>query len=105
MVFCKASGNMEGEYRVKFAGDAEKQLERLERSGRKAYLKKAFALLAEIAVRPRAGTGSPEHLRHQKEGKEVWSRRVNRKDRIVYHISEDERMILVTQVLGHYDDR
>jgi len=96
---------MGGKYRVKFAAEAEKQLEKLEKSGRKAYLKKAFGLLAEISAHPRTGTGTPEHMRHQKEGKEVWSRRVNRKDRIVYHISEDERKILVTQVQGHYGDR
>ena len=51
---------------------------------------------------PRAGIGKPEQLRHYEE--EVWSRRINEKDRIIYAIFEEDEFVLIQSVLGHYDD-
>jgi len=36
---------------------------------------------------------------------EVWSRRVNKGDRFIYHIDGKNKKILVTQSLGHYEDK
>ena len=52
---------------------------------------------------PRFGTGNPEQLKYY-DG-EVWSRRINKKDRFVYEIYEDEVLVVVIQALGHYQDK
>jgi len=51
-------------------------------------------------IEPRKGTGKPERLRHFE--KEVYSRRVNHKDRIVYTIYEGTKEIDITSYRGHY---
>jgi toxin YoeB len=35
---------------------------------------------------------------------EVWSREINKKDRFVYEIFEDEILVVVVQTKGHYND-
>lgn len=53
---------------------------------------------------PREGIGQPERLKHFKD-KEVWSRKIDKKNRIVYLIKDDELIILVVSMLGHYNDK
>nr|WP_246005111.1 type II toxin-antitoxin system YoeB family toxin [Kaistella antarctica] len=66
-------------------------------------MKKLEILLLELEIHPKTGTGSPEKLRYY-DG-EVWSREVNKKDRLVYEIFEKDLLVIVIQSLGHYDDR
>ena len=47
--------------------------------------------------------GAPEQLKG-KEG-QVWSRTLNKKDRIVYEVIEDEKIVIISQFLGHYEDK
>ena len=49
----------------------------------------------------REGIGKPERLRHF-EG-EVYSRRVNRKDRMVYTIYEEQKEVEISSFRGHYE--
>lgn len=49
------------------------------------------------------GLFSPERLRNGLTGH--FSRRVNRKDRYVYSIDEENRKVYVVQCMGHYGDR
>jgi toxin YoeB len=51
---------------------------------------------------PREGKGQPEQLKHY-EG-EVWSRKINKKDRLVYEIYEKTICITIIQALCHYND-
>jgi len=92
-------------YDVTFTKDALKQIKKIEKSNRKFEFNRVVKFISELESQPRTGTGNPKHLRHQKEGKEVWSRRVNKGDRFVYNIDEENKKILVTQSLGHYDDK
>ena len=63
-------------------------------------LKRINALLASIQRdEPENGLGKPEPLRH----KPGWSRRINAKDRILYHLVESGD-IRVTSLRGHYED-
>ncbi len=50
---------------------------------------------------PRKGTGKPERLKYFE--KEVFSRRVNHKDRMVYTIYEELKEIDITSFRGHYE--
>lgn len=55
--------------------------------------------LMEAALRdPYEGAGKPEHLRHM--GGNVWSRRVNEADRLVYEVFNDRVEFL--QARYHY---
>lgn len=49
---------------------------------------------------PGQGTGKPEPLKHNLSG--YWSRRLSRKDRIIYRF--DESCIYIFALGGHYDD-
>ena len=52
---------------------------------------------------PRSGTGHPEPL---KGGRDItWSRRITAHDRIIYEINDDEILVLVIDVEGHYNDK
>ncbi|MDQ3929274.1 MAG: Txe/YoeB family addiction module toxin [Chloroflexota bacterium] len=55
-------------------------------------------LMAEVMRTPFEGTGRPEHLKHL--GANVWSRRINQTDRLVYLVG-DERIDFL-QARYHY---
>ncbi len=48
----------------------------------------------------REGRGKPERLKYF--GREVYSRRINHKDRLVYTIYEDLKEIDIFSCKGHY---
>jgi toxin YoeB len=57
-------------------------------------------LVDDTLEHPTYGLGHPEHLRHL--GENVWSRRIDKKNRLVYQIIGD--VILFIQCRGHYKD-
>ena len=67
-------------------------------------MKKISELLQEIEQTPRTGTGKVEQLKYITD-REVWSRRISGKDRLVYEIKESEIIVIIIQALGHYDDK
>lgn len=67
-------------------------------STKPATLKKIFALMREIRRTPFEGTGQVERLKHI--DKNVWSRRINQLDRLVYMVEDDQINFL--QARGHY---
>ena len=67
----------------------------------KKTLKKINTLLKEVQRTPFEGTGKPEPLKGNLEGK--WSRRINDKDRLVYEVLDGT--IIVQQCKGHYNDK
>ncbi|MGC4128642.1 MAG: Txe/YoeB family addiction module toxin [Bergeyella sp.] len=92
-----------GKYFVKLSPKAEDDLKRLKKSGRKSDINKVDAVFKELSENPREGTGKPEQLKYYSS--EVWSRRLNQKDRIVYQIQDFEIRVLVLNILGHYSDK
>ena len=79
-------------YRINFLKTANEDLDWFRKNNRKNYIK-CFDLVREVITHPREGIGKPERLRYFK--KEVYSRRVNLKDRMVYTIYEDIKEILI----------
>jgi toxin YoeB len=49
------------------------------------------------------GTGHPEPLKHDLSG--LWSRHINKKDRIIYKVEEDVVTVFVLSAIGHYLDK
>lgn len=67
----------------------------------KKISKRINALLKEINRTPYQGTGQPEPLKYDLSG--YWSRRIDRKNRLVYRVEGDD--IRVLQCGSHYDDK
>jgi toxin YoeB len=68
--------------------------------GNKAVLKKVEIIFRELENHPYTGTGQPEKLKHELAG--YYSRRINRKDRIIYKVDEDIVTVIVVSAMGHY---
>ena len=88
-------------YKISFSDNAFEQLEKMKRGDKNSY-NKCFELILAVMTNPRYGIAKPEQLKHQEM--EIWSRRVNEKDRMIYTIYEDMEYVFVNSFLGHYDD-
>lgn len=60
-------------------------------------------ILKELADHPRVGIGHPEALRNG--GGMVYSRRLSAHDRIIYKILDEEVVVIVIGLWGHYGDK
>lgn len=89
-------------YSIEFKRDAARDLIALAKDEPKAFLK-AQALIEELRVHPRTGTGHPEPLTGERSGQ--WSRRITKKHRLVYEIHDTEVVVLVLTAYGHYEDK
>ena len=71
------------------------------KSGDIGSKKKIKKILSELEEDPYIGTGNPEALKYNLSG--YWSRRINKKDRIIYEIIEmPDKLVVVVSALGHY---
>ena len=87
-------------YKVNFLPQAKEDLDWLRKNDKQSYIK-CFDLVREMIENPREGTGKPERLKYF--SKEVFSRRVNLRDRIIYTIYETTMEIDVSSCRLHYD--
>jgi toxin YoeB len=93
-----------GKYSIITEKKAQKELQQLHQSGKKIDIKRVEQIIKELAEHPKTGIGKPEHLKYQQE-EEIWSREINKKDRIIYQIIEREALIIIFSALGHYADK
>ena len=87
-------------YKINITKKAQKDLAWLRRNDKSSYIK-SFDLVRELIESPRTGTGKPERLRYFE--KEVYSRRNNHKNRLIYTIYESLKEIDITSFRGHYE--
>ncbi len=88
-------------YKIIFDRIAKTDIDAIKKSGDKSSLKKLNKILDELGIHPKTGTVSPEQLKHNLSG--YWSRRINKKDRLIYEIiDEPENLVVVVSALGHY---
>jgi toxin YoeB len=92
-----------GKFRVIISGEAQKDIKNHVKSGDKAAINKIKKILIELELHPETGTGSPEQLKYNL--KDFWSWRINRKDRMIYSISENTATVEILSALGHYSDK
>jgi len=90
-------------YRIIIDKQAEKDIKTILKSGDIGSIKKLKQILDELEETPREGTGHPEKLKYQNNN--IWSRRINKKDRFTYEIIDDDLNIILIQALGHYSDK
>lgn len=87
-------------YKINVLENANNDLNYLRRNDKNSYIK-VFDFIREMMIDPRSGTGKPERLKYF--DKEVYSRRVNHKDRLVYTIYESNKVVDISSVRGHYE--
>ncbi|MBK8623977.1 MAG: Txe/YoeB family addiction module toxin [Saprospiraceae bacterium] len=89
-----------GKYFIEIKETAQKEMKQIQKSGDKATIKKLELILVELENHPTTGTGKPEQLKHELSG--YWSRRLNKKDRLIYQILEKEVIVVIVSALDHY---
>lgn len=88
-------------YELDFTEQSQKEIARLRKSDAQAY-KKLKLLLAELREHPYTGTGHPHQLRYV-DG--MWSRKLDKKNRLRYIVNDTTIVVLVLSAIGHYDDK
>lgn len=91
-----------GNYRIIIKKTARKDLAKHKKSGNKKNTIKISKIIQELKIHPYTGTGKPELLKYELSG--LWSRRINKKDRLVYEVVEKIVTVYVISAIGHYDD-
>jgi toxin YoeB len=89
-------------YKIELNQKTFGELATLRKSDKNDYTK-CFDLLLAISLNPFEGIGHPERLKYQ-ETEEVWSRKINKKDRIVYAVDKANEIVTILSCVGHYDD-
>ena len=89
-------------YTIRYTEDAKNDLLRLQRNEPKAFAK-VSRFIQELAEHPKTGTGHPEPLKGEPQGR--WSREITKKHRLVYRIFDNEVVVLVISAYGHYGDK
>lgn len=90
-----------GKFRIEVDKKARKDFKKIYSSGNRSAIRKVELIIQELSVHPTTGTGNPEQLKHQLAG--YWSRRINKKDRLVYEIIDNgDKKVIIISALGHY---
>ncbi|MCU7905908.1 MAG: Txe/YoeB family addiction module toxin [Candidatus Thiodiazotropha sp. (ex Epidulcina cf. delphinae)] len=84
-----------------FEGDTWTAYEALRQKDKKLHKTLCRILKAMLRDDPSTGMGKPEPLKHNLSG--LWSRRLSRRDRVVYKY--DNRCIYIFAIGGHYDSQ
>ena len=92
------------QYKLIFCREAHDDLEELRKGNKQDYIK-SFDLILAVLRDTRNDIGKPERLKHTAENVEIFSRRINEKDRLVYLIDDETETIEILSVKGHYDDK
>lgn len=89
-------------YNISFTKEALYGASILRKSAPASY-KKLKTLIDELKEHPCTGTGKPELLKYIPGG--MWSRRIDKKNRLIYLVHEDIVEVLVVSVTGHYHEK
>lgn len=88
-------------YEVIIEKQALSEIGKLAKSDKKKDRDNLYQIFEELKIHPETGTGKPEKLKYNLSG--FWSRRINKKDRLIYEIIEEPvNMVVVISALGHY---
>lgn len=90
-------------YELILMPEAEKHMKEWRKSGQKKTLKKIADLFEELRQHPTTGTGHVEQLKGNLSG--LWSREINKGDRMIYGIEDDKVIVNVVSLKGHYGDK
>ena len=90
-----------GKFRIEVDKVAKNDFDKIYRSGDRSTIKKLETIILELETHPYSGIGHPEAPKYHLS--RYWSRRVNKKDRLIYQVIEDpEKWVVIISALGHY---
>ena len=92
-----------GRYTIEISKEALADLSKIKKSGKKTDVSKIEKIFLELEIHPTTGIGKPEKLKYKTEY--LWSRQINKKDRLVYEIIDHEVVVIIISALGHYNDK
>lgn len=90
-------------YTLQITVQAKKDIAFLKKNRGKSVTNKIEILLLELMEHPKTGTGQVEQLRGDRQGQ--WSRRIDKKNRLIYTIDDEIVTVEVVSARGHYDDK
>lgn len=86
-------------YKIEYHKKALKQIKNLQNN--KKLLARLEEILQDIATDPFSERYKFERLKHNLSG--YCSKRLDKKNRVLYQVLEDRVVVLVVSVLGHYE--
>lgn len=89
-------------YKLEISDIAKKHIAEFKKSDIQSF-NKIIKLLNELVEHPKTGTGKPELLTGNLNN--YWSRRINKKDRLIYRINDEMIIIYILSAKGHYFDK
>lgn len=92
-----------GKFVVVLTEKAKADITKHKKSGNKSNENKIKTFLEELKTHPYTGSGQPEQLKHELHG--FWSRRINKKDRMIYSVNDNTVVVEVVSAMGHYSDK
>jgi toxin YoeB len=90
-------------YTLQITVQAKEDITYLKMNGGKAVTNKIEKLLLELIEHPKTGTGQVEQLKGNRQGE--WSRRIDKKNRLIYTINDDIVTVKVISAKGHYGNK
>lgn len=87
-------------YGIEISKEAKKELDLIKKSGAPSVKKKLERIIEELQKHPTEGV---EQLKGK--GGIGYSRELNKKDRVVYIVLEEEKTVVISQFLNHYNDK
>lgn len=90
-------------YELVLSDEAQAHLIEWKKSGQKKTIKKILNLFDELKEHPTTGTGHVEQLKGNLSG--LWSREINKGDRMIYSIVDYKVIVNVISLKGHYGDK
>ena len=85
---------------VKFLPEALEDVRFFKRLNDASIQRKISKLLSELKEHPYEGTGQVEALKYDLAGK--WSRRISKEHRLIYRVDDENRIVFVYSLRGHY---
>lgn len=92
-----------GRYKIATSELAKKHLALWKKSGQENAIKRIERIFRELSENPYAGIGSPEQLKFNLTG--CWSRQIDKKNRIIYIVKDDDVIVFVVSAKGHYFEK
>ena len=92
-----------GRYTIEISKEALADLVKIKKSGKKTDVTKIQKIFLELETHPTIGIDKPEKLKYKDIN--VWSRQINKKDRLLYEIIDHEVVVIIISALGHYNDK
>lgn len=92
-----------GKYKIALSDRAKVHLSEWRKSGQLIALRKIERIFIELSNTPFYGIGSPEPLKYKLT--EYWSRQIDKKNRIIYQVTDEVVTVFVLSAKGHYEDK